>query len=142
MTCLEVSKAVAWNEAWASANGCDCSEEIKDMQCWDEASIELCGRLSVMSDSPVVDVEEQAEKLLSKEIAVVGMMEIDSVGGEDAGKVHLARMKRQIWLGRIQCRQNLTTSVFAWFTWKQILQNRNGASVDSVIQQEVWTVVS
>jgi hypothetical protein len=40
--------------------------------------------------------------LLSKEIAVVGLMEINTVCREDAGEVHSTQVKAQIGLGRIQ----------------------------------------
>jgi hypothetical protein len=50
------------------------------------------------TDGPVIDVDEQAKELLSKEIAVVGLMEINTIGREDAGKVCSTRVKGQIGL--------------------------------------------
>ncbi len=79
MTRLKVSKAIAWDEAWAGSYGLDRSKEIKYVQCRDGTYVKLCGRSGVGTDGPVVHINDQTEELLGKEIAMVGLMEINTV---------------------------------------------------------------
>jgi hypothetical protein len=39
------------------------------------------------TDGPVVDVEERAEELLCKEMTMVSLMKVNTIGGEDACEI-------------------------------------------------------
>lgn len=74
-------------KARTSTKGSNCSEEIEDMQGGDGAYVKLRGWASVRANCPIVNINKRAEELLSEEIPVIGLVEIDSIGRQDAGEI-------------------------------------------------------
>jgi hypothetical protein len=93
------------------------------------------------ADGPVVDVEERAEELLCKEMTMVSLMEVNTIGGEDACEISTCGVQEETRLGRVQRRQDLATCMLAWFAGKEILCDPYLASVDGVIEGKIRAIV-
>jgi hypothetical protein len=73
------------------------------------------------ADGPVVDVEKRAKELLRKEMTMVGLMKVNTVGGEDACQISVCRVQEETWLRGVQRRQDLAMCMLAWFAGEEIL---------------------
>jgi hypothetical protein len=102
ITSLEMGESLAGQQAGARADGCDGSQEIKNVEGWDGTSIGWRSGSSVRADGPVVNVEKRAEELLSKEITVVGLVKVNTVGREDARQIGGCQVKEKTGLRRVQ----------------------------------------